>query len=279
MGALLAILAAIAYGVSDFGAGIASRRFAAGPVTAVVEVIGLGTAVLATVLFGGGRPDRSVLIWGAVSGLGSGVGTLSLYRGLAIGRMSLVATVAAVLTVVLPVIAGLVLGHRPAPLAWIGLVSAVPAVGLVSWQSGAGKQSATRRGLLYGAAAGAGFGLLFIALHLAGTHAGAWPLIPGLAVSVLLVAPFAIIGLRSVRRPSAMVVTYMLGAGLLGGVGNLLFLASTGRRELKVVAVLSAMGPAVTVLLARLFLAERWTRLQVAGLLLAGGAVILITVG
>lgn len=276
---LLAILAAIAYGTSDFGNGIASRRFASGPVTAVAQVMGLGAAVLATVLIGGGRPDRWVLIWGAASGLGNGVGTLSLYRGLASGRMSLVATVAALLNVVLPAIAGLVLGHRPTPLAWIGLVTAVPAVGLVSWQPASSNQSASRGGLLYGVVAGAGFALLFIALERAGTYAGAWPLIPGQAVSILVVAPFAVMGLRSAGRPSAVAVAYMVGAGLLSGVANVLFLASTGPGELPIVAALSAMGPAVTVLLARVFLAERWTRLQVVGLLLAGGAVILVTIG
>lgn len=76
-----------------------------------------------------------------------------------------------------------------------------------------------------------------------------------------------------------MAVTYMLGAGVLSGVANLLFLASTGRGELAIVAVLSAMYPAVTVVLARVFLAERWTRLQLVGLILAGGAVVLVTVG
>lgn len=279
MAVLLAILSAVAFGSSDFGAGIASRRFSAGPVTAVVQVIGLATAILATLLFGGAGLDRSVLIWGAIGGIGNGVGTLSLYRGLASGRMSLVATATAVLTAVLPVVVGLVLGHRPGPLAWAGLVSAVPAVGLVSWQPGSGNQSAARRGLFYGVVAGAGFGLLFIALHRASTHAGAWPLIPLQAVSVLLVAPFAVLGLRSGGRPSAMTVTLMVGAGLLIGGGNLLFLASTGQGELAVVAVLSAMSPAVTVFLARVFLTERWTRLQQVGLLLAGAAVILVTIG
>ena len=279
MAVALAILAAVSFGAADFGAGVASRRFSAGPVTAVAQLIALGVVVMATLVIGGGSPDRSVLIWGAVSGLGNGVGTLSLYRGLAVSRMSSVATVAAVLTVVLPVITGVVLGHRPALLTWIGLVSAVPAIGLVSWQGGSGNQSATRLGLLYGLVAGAFFGLLFIALERAGTHAGAWPLIPGQAVSVLLVAPFAVIGLRSTARPDPLTVACMLASGLLIGAGNLLFLASTGPGELAIVAVLGGMGPGVTVFLARVFLAERWTPLQVVGLLLAGGAVVLLTLG
>ena len=280
MAVALAILAAISFGAADFGAGVASRRFSAGPVTAAAQLLALCVVVLTTLVLGGGSPDRSVLIWGAVSGLGNGIGTLCLYRGLAVSRMSLVATVAAVLTVILPVITGVVLGHRPALLTWIGLAGAIPAIGLVSWQGNAGDRSTTRRGLLYGLVAGAAFGLLFIALERAGTHAGAWPLIPGQAVSVLIVAPFAVIGLRSAsRRPDTLTALCMLGSGLLIGAGNLLFLASTGLGELAIVAVLGGMGPGVTVFLARVFLAERWTRLQVAGLLLAGGAVVLLTLG
>ena len=279
MAALLAILSAVAYGTCDFGAGIASRRFAPGPVTAVVEVMGLVTAILATLFIAGGRPDQSVLFWGAVSGVGSGVGTLSLYRGLAVGRMSLVATVSAVLTVVLPVIVSVILGYRPGPLVWIGLVGSVPAIALVSWQGDSNSQGGARSGLLYGVVAGAAFAFLYIGLHHAGTGAGAWPLIPGLVVSSLLVAPFAVLGLRSGGRPSARTGAYMFGAGLLGGAGNLLFLASTGPGELAIVAVLSSMGPGVTVVLARVFLAEHWSRLQLVGLLLAVGAVALISVG
>jgi EamA domain-containing membrane protein RarD len=45
------------------------------------------------------------------------------------------------------------------------------------------------------------------------------------------------------------------------------------------VAVLTALYPAVTVLMARVFLSERWTRVQAIGLLIAAAAVILVTIG
>lgn len=277
MGALLALLAAVAYGTSDFAAGVASRRLSAGPVTVTVQACGLVAAGIAVLLFPGTGPAAAALAWGAVSGIGSAAGTLSLYQGLSAGPMSVVATVSSVLTAVIPAVVGVALGERlPAP-AIAGIAIAVLAIALVSWQPGSGDGRRVRAGLGYGVLAGMGFALLLIALDRAGTHAGAWPLVPGQAVSLLLTAPFArgIRELRSARRSAALTV----GAGLLGGTANLSFLAATGRGQLAIVAVLTALYPAVTVLLARVVLAERWTRLQAAGLVTAAAAIILLRLG
>lgn len=277
MAVLFALAAALAYGASDFAGGVASRRFAAGPVTVVGQSVGLISAGLAIVLLRASWPHASQLTWGALSGVGSGIGTLALYHGLAVGRMSVVATLAAVLTVILPAAVGIALGNHISPLNGVGIAAAAPAIGLVSWHS-AGRGGSDRLGLLYGAIAGCAFALLFIALDRAGTSAGAWPLVPGQALSILFAIPFGARSLRSAPRPGRSTAAYMVGAAVLGGIANLLFLASTGKGELAIVAVLSAMYPAVTVLLARLLLKERWSRLQVLGLLLAGVAVVLVAI-
>ncbi len=276
---VLGLLAAVAYGTSDFAAGLASRRFAPGPVTGVAQALGLITAAAAVLLFPGVGPRAAVLGWGAVSGLGSALGTLSLYHGLSVARMSVVAALSAVLTAVIPGIVGLALGDHLTIGAAAGIVIAIPAIGLVSWQPQPAERSAARAGLLYGALAGLGFALLFIALDRAGTRAGAWPLIPGQVVALLLIAPFAYRGLPRAGRPSRATGALALGAGVLGGVANLLFLAATGHGQLAIVAVLTALYPAVTVLLARALLSERWTRLQACGLLTAAAAIVLVTAG
>jgi uncharacterized membrane protein len=66
---------------------------------------------------------------------------------------------------------------------------------------------------------------------------------------------------------------------VLSGAANLLFLAATGAGELAVVAVLTALYPAVTIVLARWLLDERWTRPQAVGLVVAGCAAALISAG
>ncbi len=126
--------------------------------------------------------------------------------------------------------------------------------------------------------AGIGFSILFIALDRAGTNSGAWPLLPGQAAAVILVLPFA----RGVKVPTTdrlSSATLIVVAGLLSGTANLLFLASTAFGDLAVVAVLAALYPAFTVLLARFILAERWSRLQVVGLLAAAAAIVLVGLG
>ena len=279
MAIVLGLLTALAYGTSDFAAGVAGRGFNAGTVTGVAQALGLVTAAAAVVLFPGIGPRATALEWGAVSGVGSALGTLSLYHGLSVARMSVVATLSAVLTAVIPALVGLVLGNHLTIETGAGIVIAIPAIGLVSWEPQGQDVGAARAGTLYGVLAGLGFALLFIALDQAGTRAGAWPLVPGQLVSLLLIAPFACRGLIASGKPVLATVELMLGAGVLSGIANLLFLAATGHGQLAIVAVLTALYPAVTVLLARAFLAERWTRLQALGLLIGAAAIILVTAG
>jgi drug/metabolite transporter (DMT)-like permease len=282
MTVVLALLAAAAYGSSDFAAGMASRRFGAGAVTGIVQICGLLTAVVAVLLFGGVGPRAGALEWGALSGVGSGVGTLALYRGFSAARMSVVATLSAVLTAVIPVIVGVALGNHLTTANTAGIVIAIPAIALVSWQPRTDDRRAARAaraGLIYGILAGLSFALLFIALDRAGTHAGAWPLLPGQAVGLVLTAPFAYHGLIAAHRPPLGGAALTLGAGILSGVANLVFLAATGHGQLAIVAVLTALYPVLTVLLARVVLAERWTRLQAVGLVTAAAAIVLVTAG
>jgi len=279
MAVVLSLIAAAAYGTSDFAAGLASRRFAPTVVTGAVEALTLVTAVIAVVLFPGDSPSATALAWGAASGLGTALGTLSLYHGLSVGRMSVVATLAAVLTAVIPAVVGLCLGDHLTLGAEAGIAIAIPAIGSISWQPEAGAPKADRAGLLYGGLAGLGFAVLFIALARAGTHAGAWPLIPGQLIALLIIAPFAYRGLTASANPPRSALALTLGAGVLSGIANLLFLAATGRGELAVVAVLTSLYPAATVVLARAFRAEHWTRIQAAGLLTSAAAIILVGAG
>ncbi len=88
--------------------------------------------------------------------------------------------------------------------------------------------------------------------------------------------------MRGLRQRAALArgpVLLTLGAGILSGTANLLFLAATGHGELAIVAVLSALYPAITVLLARAVLTERWSRSQVLGLAAAVVAVVLVSLG
>ncbi|HEX6525335.1 MAG TPA: DMT family transporter [Streptosporangiaceae bacterium] len=278
MGVLLGLLAALCYGSSDFTAGIGGRRSDPGAVTVIAQPLGLIAAAVALLIFPAHAPSAGALWWGALSGVGSGVGTVALYRGLAVAQMSVVAPLSAVLSAALPALTGVLLGNRLAPLAWAGIATAFPAVALVSIPA-VGGYGSRRAGVVTGTVAGAGFALLFIALDRAGTSAGAWPLLPGQAVAAMVV--LAWISPASQRPdPKAWPRAWPAGAaaGLTGGVANLLYLAATGAGQLAVVAVVTALYPAVTVLLARIGLHERWSRLQIIGLAASVAAVAAISV-
>lgn len=277
MGTVLGLLAALCYGSSDFLAGLGGRRSDPIAVLAIAQPLGLVAAAAALAVFPARVPAPGVLWWGALSGVGSGVGTAALYKGLATARMSVVAPLSAVLSAALPALAGILLGNRLAPVAWAGVVIAVPAIMMVSVTGDAGHDS-RRAGIAAGLVAGAGFALLFIALDRAGASAGAWPLLPGQAVATVIVLVLAIPAARRMG-PGVWPGAWRAGlpAGLISGVANLLYLAATGAGQLAVVAVVTALYPAVTVLLARLALHERWNRLQVIGLLASAAAVAAIT--
>lgn len=279
MAVLLALLSALAWGAADFSGGLGSRGLGAPRVTVATQALGLITAGVAVLLVPGVGPRTSALEWGALGGVGSALGTFSLYHGLAVGRMTVVATLSGVLTAVVPVIVGLALGNTLGLGAALGIAIAIPAILLVSWRPEPHGEHPAGAGVRYGVLAGLGFGLLFVALDQAGTRSGAWPLIPGQLVSVLLIVPFALRGLRQGAAPARGPVLLALVAGILSGAANLLFLAATGRGELAIVAVLSALYPAITVLLARVVLAEHWSRSQVVGLAAAVLAVVLVSIG
>src|SRR5204862_6232132 len=139
---------------------------------------------------GGSRPAAPTAAaggWGALGGVGNSLGTVALYGGLTVGRMSGVAPLSRVLSAVIPAGVGLALGERlPVPEA-IGVGLAVPAIVLVSVSRS--PEAGRRSGVWDGLAAGVGFGLLFVALDRAGSASGAWPLVPGQAVTLAVALP------------------------------------------------------------------------------------------
>ncbi len=277
MAILLALIAALGYGSSDFCAGVLSRRYAPEPVSGMIIFVEVLTTVLGVVLFPGHGPRPGALEWGAVSGLGGGVGTLALYRGLAAGDMATTATLSAVIAAVVPALVGIALGNRLSTPAAVGIAVALPAIALVSWAPG-GARGLGRSSTLYGLIAGCGFALLFIAVDRAGTRSGAWPLMPGQTVGLLVVAPGAVRGLRRGVRFAPRDLALGIFAGVIVGAAALIYLAATGHGELSIVAVVTSLYPAFTVLLARAVLSEHWSRPQAIGLLVAATSIILVSV-
>jgi drug/metabolite transporter (DMT)-like permease len=284
---LLGLLAAATYGSSDFLAGLASRRLPPIVVTAGAQALCLLVGLIAIAFYPGDGISGGVLLWGAASGLGSAGGTFALYRGLGGGEMSVVATLSGLLTAVIPVIVGLATGDSLTALAAVGIIAAIPAIGLVSWSGSSG--SAGGSGAIWGILAGLGFGLLFVGYDRAGSDAGAWPLVVAEGVATLLTIGPALLALRRGEREGEAVedgaasdrrsLGLLLAAGLLAGAANLSFIIANHHGELAVVAVLTALYPGFTVILARIVLGERWSAAQKVGLVTALLATLLVSLG
>lgn len=280
MAVFLGLAAALSYGAADFVGGFSTKK---ANVFVVVLVSQLAGTVLLLALFpainDSGATARA-LAWGAAAGLGGGVGVVLLYRGLAIGQMSVVAPVTAVEAAAVPVLVGLASGERPSALALAGIVVAMVAVVLVS--SSSDPDVAPTRGLQAGLVeaigAGAAFGLFFVFLAHAGHHTGAWPLIGTKIASVGFVALMIAITRPSWSMPATTLRTIVL-TGLLDLTANVLYLAGSRRGLLSIVAVLTSLYPASTVLLARVVLKERFSKLQTLGVACAVAGIVLMAAG
>lgn len=278
MAVLLALVCAAAFGVSDFTGGLASRRTAIPAVVLVSNGLSLVLALLVAALLPGSIFRSTEFAWGLAAGAVGLVGVVLLYRGLAIGPMSVVAPLTAVLSAAIPVLVGIVRGERPGPPAIVGLLLALPAIALISRQGGPAGGRISPAALGASLVAGVGFGGFFVLLAQASSQAGAWPLVGQRASSVgLLLAFAALSGGRHRRLPSGTTLALALLAGATDFVANLAYLLATHRGLLALVAVLSSLYPAATVLLARGFLSERLARPQLAGLGVAVLAVALIS--
>lgn len=269
MGALLALASAIAYGIADYAGGLLSRRAHFGTVAFAGQVGGL-VFMLAVAPFVPSPVEVDGLLWGALSGVGTGVGMLFLFRGISRGAMSVVVPVSAVGGVALPVLVGVaLLGDRPTVLAWTGIAVAVPALWLVSRTRGPAKPDGLTDALL------ASVGIAVQYLALAPVDAGLWPMVAGRVAAALVVLPAM---LPAMHWPVTAVLP-SAACGALAALALTCYLLATWQQLVTVAVVLSSLYPAVPVLLGITLLHERVTRWQVCGLAGAGTAIGLLALG
>lgn len=277
MAIVLALIAALLWGVTDYVGGAMSRRaspFAVG----VAELIAGAVCIIPVVLPFGGDPGPADFAWAAVAGLCAGVATGFFYRGLARGRMGVVAPVSAVGTALVPVTVGLALGDRPSALALTGVAIAFPGIWLLSSSPEPADAAHNRAGLADAAVAGALYGTVFVCLGQIGDDAGLLPLIALQAMAVLGMVLAALIA-RAEWLPRD---RYSWRAAWLGpviAIAIALFQVALHHGFLTIVAVIGSLYPATTVALAVVLLREPIRRNQAIGLLLSGAAVALVAAG
>ena len=282
MPALLACIASVLWGSSDFLGGLSSRRLPTQLVTGIALVAGLGTAL---VLFAvvGGDPTRQDLLLGAASGVLNCVGLIGLYRALAMGPMSVAAPTTSVMGAGTAVVAGLLGGERFTGLTALGAVAAIVAIVAVSREpehEGKAERAPghVRRTLVVALLGGLALGLANVCFAGTAVESGLAPLALARAVAVaVLVGP----ALRS-RPPTAIPrrdAATAASAGATDAIATTAMLLALQRGPLVLVGVLGALYPIMTVVLARVVLREVMGRWQVVGLGFGVAAVALLGLG
>jgi drug/metabolite transporter (DMT)-like permease len=276
----LALLASLLWGTADFLGGTAARRL---PATGVVA-ISQGMALLGLLVVAGatGAYDDPIgyLGWALAAAVVGLIALTGFYAALADGTMGVVAPIAA-LGVAVPVAVGVAQGDRPSGWQGAGLVIAVVGVVLASGPElrtdPAGSRGG-RRPLLLAVVAAIGFGTVLVCVSHGARTSTVMTLLVMRASSVGILVVLASAGQVQIRaKRSDLLLLAAIGAGDVGA--NAAMAVASTRGLLSVVAVLSSLYPAVTVLLARSVHEERMQRMQALGVAGALAGVVLIASG
>jgi drug/metabolite transporter (DMT)-like permease len=272
----LALGASLSWGLGDFVGGLKSRTLHVLTVLVLSQVVGLAAALTWVVASGDGFPGWSATAWAAAAGASGCVGIGTLYRGMAIGAMGIVAPISAVAAVI-PFTVGIASGERPSALQVIGILLALAGVGVASREpshKGGGRADGIGLALM----AALAFGLYFVFADRAADESIPYAVATARGVSLLLALVAALVVGASLR-PGRASLPALATVGLCDVGANMLFSLATTRGFLSVVSVLSALYPVATVVLAALVLHERVSRSQRSGVAVALVGAVLITAG
>lgn len=295
----IGLVGALIFGAADFLGGLASKRVSALRVTAVVAASGLVVLIAGLAVIPGSW-SWSALLLGGISGVTGALAISLLYGCLAIGPMSILSPTTAVVSALVPMLAGLVRGERFPLVAYIAIALALVAIVLVGFVPEKGAVRPSLKALAMAVGSGAMIGTFMILIDLTPDDSGLVPLIANRAVNATIM--LIVIGGLSVhswrRRTRLTAVRFIEARAGVAGMGierrstqaagawhnglviaivcgaidasaNVLLLIGLRMGELTVMSVLTALYPAGTILLAAIVLKERIAPVQIVGLVLA----------
>jgi len=272
--ALLALCASVSWGCGDFLGGFFSRRFAVEAVAVLSQFGALATAVVAALALGGVR--RSGVEIGLLASLCGGLGTVTYFRALSLGTMSVVASITACGAVISLALAS---GEHPKPLKLSRALFAFSGAVLASFHERR-RGGASRRSITFAGATAILFGTLLYLLGRASDAGGALSALLGsrLGAFTLLALWLAVVG-RKLPTHNPAATTIILLSGGLGAAANGLYGLAAEHGLLSIASLLASLYPLTTVFLAYLVLHERLSSIQAAGVLVALAGIALVVVG
>ena len=288
--ALLALAAAILWGGGDFSGGMGAKH-AGGSVRGALRVVltshatSLIVLIVIALLRHDSFPHGAPLGWSVLSGLMGCLSVTAFYIALSRGAMGASAAVSGLLAAAIPSAAAIAHDGRPGWLTMAGFVIAGCAIWLIAAGDNPESTPASAATMWLAVASGAGFGVYFVALKYAAAAGLVWPMATARLTSVVssltIVLVMALASRNSPKEEREWLprkaFLWALVTALGDTSGNLLFMAATRAGRLDVASVLASLYPASTILLAAWTLHERLTRRQGLGMLVAAGAVVMIT--
>jgi drug/metabolite transporter (DMT)-like permease len=275
---LFGLSSAITWGAADFCGGLASRKAKAYQAVLFGEAVGL--AILLAALLLSGEKWIGWLAWllCTIAGSMGVLGLLLFFQAMSKGQMSVAAPVSALTAAILPVIVGSFVEGFPGWLTMAGFVLALAAIWFISQPDGGPKSLRLRLAdLSLPLIAGISFGVYLILIHRGSQNGLFWPMVSSRFSGVVTMVVYTLVT-RQPFLPSKPVWPLLVLNGILDISGNGLYILAGQAGRMDVAAVLASLYPASTVLLAGLFLHERLNRLQLAGILAALAAIVLMTV-
>jgi drug/metabolite transporter (DMT)-like permease len=291
MAILLGLCVAALIGTADFLGGFTSRRSTTGSVVCTSQAVSLLVATFIVLAFSVSVPPTHDLLIGLGVGAAAIIGIPSLYRGLAGGRMSVVASISAIGAGVIPILWAVVRGERPSLLALLGALLAIGAVVLVARPASGDRdpdgelepREVPRLGLAaelgYSVVAAFGFGVATTLFSEVGNNSGAWTILAARLVTVPIAFVAVALVLRGPLVPHRRDLPLTVGIGIVEAVANLVLVYAFRGHLTSLVAPVTAVYPAMTVLLARAVLGEHLGRVRTAGLALTLFGLVLIAAG
>lgn len=268
----------MSYGIGDYCGGRSSRDADSFVVTFVGQLFSLVLLGAALIAFGDPTPPLRDWLWGAAGGVGGFVGLSLFYLALSKGSMTVVAPLTAMVSSILPVAAGVILGERPNVLGYLGIVLALGGIALVTGAVGIAHQKTTASIALLAVLGGCGFGWMYVCLDRAHEEAGMWPLL-GARIASISIAGVVILARRSDGPRFVGIGLLAMVAGMFDMAANILFVVANHRGLLSLVSVIASLYPVSTIVLAMRIDRERVTRSQVGGMALAALALALVSLG
>jgi drug/metabolite transporter (DMT)-like permease len=260
------------WGASDFLGGVGARRANAFLFTAIVHVSGMiviGAIALAT---HAPFPGLVSVGWSLLAGSLGGLALVFFYRALSRGNMGLIAPVSAVLSAAIPTLVTAFAQGVPGTRQVTGFILAGIGVWLISRTEGSAGRP---EGLGVAVLAGIGFAGFYLCTSRAGSGSALWIATCSRSSSFLITGAIVLFG-RHLRPIPVPVLAIAVTAGILDITGSIVFIRAARLGRLDVAVVLSSLYPAVTVLLARIFLHEHFSRTRTIGMVAALAAVPMI---